>query len=142
MGCDIHLAIEVKINGRWQHYGMPRVEGNYRLFSLMCGVRYEQGQPDPVVNVLLNDVPEDADELTKFHYNWWRGDAHHLCVFSWAKISELIQKGQKYLGWRSMFPLTDEMELGYCFGNSWENWKQHAGLRGVEDVRWVVWFDN
>lgn len=39
MGCDIHLHIEIKMNGLWRHYSMPHIERDYCLFGVMAGVR-------------------------------------------------------------------------------------------------------
>lgn len=38
MGCDIHLHIEVKINGAWEHYATPRVD-RLRTCALSSGSR-------------------------------------------------------------------------------------------------------
>lgn len=41
MGCDIHIAVEVKDGGRWRMLDMPEIYNgrNYGLFAILAGVR-------------------------------------------------------------------------------------------------------
>jgi len=41
MSCSIHLHIEVKVDGTWEHYGEPSINSNYQLFEKLAGVRGE-----------------------------------------------------------------------------------------------------
>ena len=33
MGTDMHLHIELKIDGRWEHWSAPRIDRNYEFFA-------------------------------------------------------------------------------------------------------------
>lgn len=131
MGCDIHLHQEVKIDGRWEYYGNPRVPRNYPLFTKMAGVR---GVEKPIVSP--RGVPADATAMTKFHAERERGDAHTHSWLSRAEILELIQWMSRSLH-SSSFWSSDY--FGYYFGDPWE---REDAVAGVEDFRFVFWFDN
>ncbi len=142
MGCDIHVHTEVKINGEWYHLGHPRVGRDYELFSKMAGVR----NYDPIIEPLAEPrgVPADATFLTKFDYEHMGSDAH---TPSWLSCEEIEKLEEWYVKlWYERAPDKHhyiEKEFGYVFGNGWnvkrypsDNWP------GIEDSRWIFWFDN
>ena len=138
MGCDIHLHQEVKIDGVWHHYRSVDQPRNYSLFAKMAGVR---GEETPIV--LPKGMPQDATLLTHFDCDRWKGCAHS---YSWLNAEE-ISKLQKWAYdvadcdkiWR--FELDN---WGYFFGNTWGGFHDFPEERpkGVEDVRFIFWFDN
>lgn len=141
MGCDIHLHIEVKVNGKWEHWSAPNVNRSYRLFALMAGVRnyYEIA---PVAQP--KGFPEDASALTKFDYENWGADAHSTSWLSGeeldlldSRLKETLQPDDQYMG------LEGDVFHTYVFGNGF-NVKKYPGDYpvGVEDCRAVFWFDN
>lgn len=141
MGCDIHLHTEVKINGKWEHYSAPSLDRDYELFGKMAGIR--SCDTDPIA--LPRGLPADVAAVTEFDYKKWGVDAH---TPSWLSADEIDQ----LCAWaNSQYPDTDRpwldwetKQVGYLFGNSWSGFTKYPGDRpeGLEDIRWVFWFDN
>ncbi len=140
MGCDIHLQQEVKIKGVWHHYAHCSTGRNYKLFAKM-GYTDRASGIDPVAP--LRGFPEDATYLTAFIYQDWGIDAHNP---SWLNADEIRQ----VIEWKAALkePFHYPPEWGYFFGNGWDAWVRYPDdckrLRdaGVEDIRWIFWFDN
>ena len=144
MGCDIHLHIEVKIDGEWHHYGCPSISRRYSLFGKMAGVR---GYEDTIPIALPRGIPSDATKLTKFDYKKWGPDAHSASFLDSREIDELERWATKEKGWKGKNDMTGwwmEDEFGYLFGNSFAGFSRYPEDRpkGLEDVRFVFWFDN
>jgi len=152
MGTDIHLHLEIKVNGIWQHYAAPSVARDYQLFGILAGVRREELCAFPP-----KGIPEDCSVVTKLDYDLEGCDVH---TPSWLSSDEIVRfeevwaKAGKHfmIEGRAVPDFERDIEhvvLGtYLFGNSWAGWKRYPSdnerLRevGVEDVRWVFWFDN
>ena len=132
MGCDIHLHIEVKIDGKWEHYGCPDIHRNYLLFGVLAGVRNEEVIPVSYPKGLPNDITK----ITKMHYyENWKHDAHS---HSWLNRGEIIQLNNAF----QLDELGDNLERDilktHLFGNGFAD----ELPKGIEDVRFVFWFDN
>lgn len=147
MGCDIHLHTEVKIDGQWFHYGAPNVSRNYHLFARMANVRND-GDIKPIT--MPRGVPDDAATLTKFACDAYGVDGHSHSWLDAQEITELTEYINNVIELRGKHGLKwwDCDNFGYFFGNTWGGfWKyrdhQNSGTpKGVEDVRFVFWFDN
>jgi hypothetical protein len=147
MGCDIHLHQEVKIDGVWHHYGMPHVDRNYELFTKLAGVRnyYEREGKRIVPFAKPRGIPKDATELTKCDYKRWGSDGHShsfITAEEIAKLEDWVEKDRKWEGKHGpMWWMEDT--FGYLFGNSWAGFVKYPSDRpkGLEDVRFVFWFD-
>lgn len=85
MGCDIHLHIEIKLNGKWEHYGCPSIDRNYRLFTKMAGIKNYTGIT-PIAQP--KGLPEDLTIITQFDAKDWEDDAHDS---SWLNKEEIVQ---------------------------------------------------
>ena len=135
MGCDIHLHTEVKIHGKWEHYGSPNVPRDYGLFALMAGVR--KGNDDKPIS-LPRGLPKDVSTLTKFASDYMGSDGHS---HSYLNANEIIILEKYYADQGEHWP---ERRWGYLFGNSWGGFIIYPEERpsGIEDVRFVFWFDN
>ena len=133
MGCDIHLHQEVKIKGVWHHYKHQSVARNYQLFGIMAGVR---GDGPAVVEP--RGIPDDATVLTKFSAGIWSCDMHHA---SWLSSEEVVKVFQRFF--RSD-PFESCDWFGYLFGGSWQGFIEYPDDRsdGLEDFRFIFWFDN
>jgi len=70
MGCDIHVHVEYKADGKWYHYNHPNVGRNYELFAKMAGVR-DQGNIGPIVQP--RGLPDDVSFTTLFDSQRWGG---------------------------------------------------------------------
>jgi hypothetical protein len=142
MGCDIHLHVEIKVNGEWHHYANPSVQPFYALFAKMAGVRnYDNITPITPPRGL----PEDVTAVTRFDAEYWAEDAHSHSYLNAEEISELVQ-------WIKTKPFTfgfnrvevESYLFGYLFGNNFSEFTRYLKDRrhGLEDVRFVFWFDN
>lgn len=134
MGCDIHLHIEIKLGGRWEHLGHPNVGRNYELFAVMAGVR---GDEKPIAPP--RGLPSDASVVTKFDFANWESDAHTPSYLNAEEIARLED-------WLHERKIDMEWELLHCylFGNSFGGFHKYPTERSnvVEDLRFVFWFDN
>lgn len=139
MGCDIHVHVELKIDGVWEHYSSPYVWRNYGLFGLLAGVR-GYGDFDPIV--APRGLPDDITKLTRLDY--LRDHHHHA---SWLNPSE-VREVYKIWDRRWRKDGMDEL-FGFVFGNGFDavleiHHCHHSENEGfwVEDARVVFWFDN
>jgi len=151
MGCDIHVVIEKKIEGKWVQIDVPDVFDyrSYGYFGFLANVRnYSAITPidDP------RGVPEDVKEQYKEIIN---DDNYHS--FSWLSVEELLNYnydqiikdrrctrriGENYysgactceIGEGLKFSLRDFLSV-----NFFENLKR---LKDAKADRIVFWFDN
>lgn len=142
MGCDIHVHTEVKIDGVWHHYSTPSPRRNYDLFALMAGVRGREGIT-PIASP--RGVPEDATALTKWDASLWGEDGHS---HSWLSAHEIARVAAyaEAAGWKDQRGDSwwESGEFGWLLGNNWSGFVKYPDERpeGLEDIRWVFWFDN
>ena len=135
MGCDIHLHQEIKVKGKWLHYSHPNVNRDYRLFALLGNVRNYDECP------FLSDergLPADITDMTRLAAEYCKEDWHS---HSYIERSEILRLEGLY---NKCTPRRDEAfnledVFGYLFGNGWDYDPPDMGL---EDVRWIFWFDN
>ena len=136
MGCDIHLHIEMKVKGKWLHYGCPYVDRNYYLFAKMANVRNYR---DIVPISEPRGFPCDGvSEITKVCFEHDKPFVHSI---SWLDAKELDDLRQWY---NDRHPITE-------WRRDWNHHCIHTYLcgndldydvDGIEDVRLVFWFDN
>lgn len=140
MGCDIHMHIEVKLDGAWQHYGAPRVNRNYDLFEKLAGVR---GDAENAI-ALPKGLPADATLVTLRDYEGWEGDAHSATWLEESEIEQLEEWLKTQPGRFGSLDLEHEVLNTYLFGSSFTGHKRYPedNRQRVEDVRFVFWFDN
>jgi hypothetical protein len=142
MGCDIHLHTEVKIGGQWHHYSAPEIDRDYTLFGKMAGVR---GGGDPIAPP--RGLPADVSAVTALDATYWDADGHHHSWLGAAEIWELEEWLRKLMDGDPKRPDGWEMcreHWGYLFGNPFGSFHEFPRERreGIEDVRFVFWFDN
>lgn len=147
MGCDIHLHVEVKVKGRWYHYDNPYVDRRYGLFAKLGNVR-NYGGIAPIS--LPRGLPEDVSVVTQLDAAVWGDGAHSHSWITSAEIAEVVEWGEKE---RSVEDKADRFDssriFGYFFNSTYEaftkypqDWKRYRQEGGLEDVRFVFWFDN
>lgn len=135
MGCDIHLHVEIKIAGKWEHYNHPDVNRCYALFGKMAGVRDDRIKPIS----LPKGLPNDASITTKFDSEYVQGHSHSYLTSK--EVVKLILWGTNYFDrddwWDSDF-------FGYLFDSGFDNFIKYPEEypEGLEDFRFVFWFDN
>lgn len=143
MGCDIHMHIEVQIDGAWEHYANPSVSRNYNLFAKMAKVRWDESDGEPIA--ANRGVPDDMSKITRLDYQNEGSDAHSA---TWFGIVEIMQL-ENWLKKQDWGVLKNDLEYGilktYLFGNSFSGlvrYPEDIRIKGLEDVRFVFWFDN
>lgn len=145
MGCDIHFHTEVKVAGKWEHYGHPQVARNYQLFALLANIRNEDGDTVPVS--LPKGMPVDPSLITKLSCEQFGRDGHS---HSWLSAQEIVAFED---AWHDVHPIATSFDtqtdieshlFGYLERNSWAGFAKYPTERPswIEDVRWVFWFDN
>lgn len=144
MACDIHLHIEVKIDAQWHHLNAPSIDRNYRLFSRMGDVR----QCDEIVLEPLSidrGLPEDATFITKFDCERLGHDGHSHSWLSSREVGTLIKTREKWDRWDRKNSHGSSMSdiFGYLLGNTFDGFVDYPEDRqGIEDFRFIFWFDN
>jgi hypothetical protein len=141
MGCDIHLHIEVKIGGEWHHYGAPSIRRDYALFEKMAGVRGEVSE----AIAPPKGLPTDCTFLTKFLSDYEGGDGHSHSYLTAPEIV-LLADWLNSIATDSARGHDLEMDIlhTFLFGNSFDGFVRYPedNPKGLEDVRFVFWFDN
>jgi len=137
----MHLHIEIKINDVWEHYGCPYIPRDYEMFGKMAGVRNKEIIPI----VQPKGLPEDITLLTKIGHE--QEKYHHESWFNISEIAEFekwfnerAKRTKETFRWypgASWFLYLEEM-TGYLFCNGFT---ENTRL-GIQDVRFVFWFDN
>ncbi len=141
MGCDIHLHIEVKIDGAWEHYAQLGPHRDYPAFAKMANVRNcDPGSEHHTIPISKpKGLPQELSKLTELDLNEWAGDAHS---HSWLNRDELATL---VVWWRQRSDVSHstrdehlESWVGtYLYGNGFD-----YPTKFLEDVRFVFWFDN
>lgn len=129
MGCDIHVHVEIKLNGKWEHYSVISLERSYILFGKMAGVRSDEVEPI----AQPRGLPSDMSVVTVHDAEYWGRDGH---THSWLTREEAgeVQKWYKEK-FGNHAPL-----FGYVFSSYIRSDLGH--VPEVTDVRIVLWFDN
>lgn len=147
MGADIHFHIEVMLTApegteqkdmKWEHYASPSINRNYRLFAYMADVR-NNGRVVPLSQP--KGLPNDISAITKLDYG--NGiDYHSASWFGVPEIDKLrswvFEQGDSVDG-EQWWPYGLEYSVlnTFFFGNYFTD-----PVKGIEDVRFVFWFDN
>jgi len=146
MGCDIHLHIEVMVNGKWEHYAAPSIDRWYRLFGLMAGVRDHDETPI----AQPKGFPADASIVKKLLREDYGGNGH---TNSWLDHDEIMQLEDKLKEWEKEdkvkwpgYDLEASILHAYLGGNGFTSHWRYDDVpylpEGITDVRFVFWFDN
>ena len=141
MGCDIHFHGEVKIDGKWHHYSAPNIPRSYQLFAKMADVR-NYGDIVPICRP--RGLPPDASVVTALEAKNYGRDGHSHSFLMADEVAELEQWAESHLLDSAERWKFHDRFWGYLFGNTWSGFVTHPEERpqGVEDVRFVFWFDN
>lgn len=139
MGCDIHMYIEVKIEGQWHYYGEANIKRNYNLFSRLAGARLSERFP-PIV--APRGVPDDLSAVTRMHLSRWESDAH---TESWLSHDEMMKvygefDNDDWCDYDKNVPFTVYL-LGNCV-TDYKDEDYEDSYSDIENMRFVFWFDN
>ena len=139
MGCDIHVHIEVKLDGRWEHYANPSVLRHYTLFTLLANVR-STSEIKPISEP--RGLPEDCNGLTRYELE--HGEYHSHSYLDLKDLKKANKTWIKYMG------MEDWTVWGALFGEEqpylFDDWKDSFPFDNrdpkIEDVRIVFAFDS
>lgn len=138
MGTDIHLHIEVKINGKWQHLHNPNINRNYLVFEKLAGVRGSELE----AIAPPRGLPIDVTEMTKFDSDYFGGDGYSHSYITASEIS-VFDKWYKSQSNKTYAYIESDWCNCWLFGNTFARFT--AGSKdypeGLDDVRFVFWFD-
>lgn len=137
MGCDIHAHIELKINGKWEHYSNPQIKRWYTLFNKIAGVRSDSS----ITIVPPRGVPDDMSLVTKLCWNHEKKDSHTPTWLDKEEFLEVIEWANAecpFQDWKGQF---EHEQVGYITGNTFHLHKGSVPSE-IEDVRFICWFDN
>lgn len=145
MGCDIHMVLEHRYNGKWvgmhdfpaistKYAGNPppsrltfaywAVTGRrYALFADLAGVRGGPG-PEP------KGLPDDMSDLARMITDSWCADGHS---FTWYTLDEALPIFAAHIAKDDLLSDDREYICEELFGVS----RRHAN-----EYRLIIWFDN
>lgn len=144
MGANIHTHIEVKLNGKWEHFAAPDVTRDYRLFAAISGERAVDiplgNRPRAVSR--HRGVPEDASLVTRICLDQDRGLGIH--GFGWLEVGEIVRLQDELYRVRPEVVRTgiDELDLEYSIFRTYICGGTIAGHTGFDDVRIIYWYDG
>ena len=149
MGCGIHLHSEVKRNGVWKHHCEAKITRNYALFAKMADVRNDRRSPITPISK-PKGLPEDATELTKLHSEKYGVDGHSHSWLNAKEISDLHKWIRDETNPKEWFggdhsSRWEHQNMPYFMGNflnGFVDYPEEWTDCGVEDVRYVFFFDN
>lgn len=149
MGCDIHIHMEIKVKGKWEHYSHIYAERSYRIFGKLANVRISNDEHFPI-----KDLPEDCSLITNIDWKYGEGDNHTPSYLTSEELSDLynwMQSEWEHIpdDQRGGYILTFDFEYwflrhSYLFGNSYTNFNKYRNEypEEIEDIRMIFWFDN
>lgn len=128
MGCDIHLHIEAKINGKWEHLSNPLVERSYPLFAIMANIYNLENNIKPITNP--RGLPIDISDETRRDYceEMFFGE-------SWLSDEEIPILQRRY---------ADYMKKTWEYDNA-DAIKDSLQIEypsPLGEIRLIFWFDN
>lgn len=129
MGCDIHEYVEVNIGGKWIYIGGIVLPRNYLLFSVLADVRNYDN-----VECVTGDhrgLPEDIDPVLEQMSEEYGSDGHS---HSYLYPDELDKAEKIYYSHAD----SANRDWPECL----RNLRSLTKMEGINDVRFVFWFDN
>jgi len=158
MGCDMHLHVEVKIEGEWHHYSRPEVFNAVNAFYAFMGS--ERGFDFDIKPMIApRGMPKDATAITKLMESDWEGDSYsHSYVMGdelaeldkcWNRIAEDLKREFPEEGEPTdkRYDIeADILQCNHAFIHRYthpllEEERKHFPFDlAIEDVRWVYWF--
>lgn len=143
MGCDIHLHTEIKVGGRWLHYGAPEIGRHYGLFTRMANVRSHHSDIKPIS--YPRGLPDDISETTQWEADRWGVDGRSHSYLRSDELPGLRQWAKDYgLKGKHGSGCWFDDTFGFLCGNTFDGFVTHPenSPPDLEDVRFVFWFDN
>lgn len=135
MGCDIHIIIQEKVDGKWkdQDYGIEYEGRNYELFAFLHDVRNIRFNIEPYsVTNDRNGLPSD---LNINDYDYWLQELHNVFWVHLSELTDMSIYNQEIECYGKLQTVKEEM------GEDWFKYLQE--LEDLDtDIRLIVGFDN
>jgi hypothetical protein len=145
MATCINLHTEIKIDGEWHHYGNPSLGHPYRLFAKMAGVRIED-EDDITPIAEPRGLPGGASVITQMDADHSDEYSHSHSYLDASEIAELeIWFKEDHMKKNpDVLVFNPETYWGFLLGDSWGSFTKNKKERrkGLEDIRFVFWFDD
>lgn len=144
MGTNLHVHIEVKLNGKWEHFAAPCVTRDYHLFAAINGLDAEFIRPSnrPIAVSRHHELPEDMSAITRVCLEQSRSLG--LRGFGYLEAED-IDALQEEL-YRSTPEVCrtgfDKLNLEHNIFRTCIGGNTIAGHTGFEDSRIVYWYDG
>lgn len=144
MGCDIHLHIELKVNGKWEHYSCPSVSRHKVMFAKMVGV---DTWGRIIVNTDCRGVPDDISEMTRLCLEYDRSccSQHSEHWLSSSEVDSLSRWYESEQNPSRKYFEVFEADFLHCYllDSSFAGFQKgdHGYPSWLEDYRFVFWFD-
>lgn len=128
MGTEIHLHIEIELNGIWEHWHTPKINCWYQLFGRLAGVRH----PDEP-HIKPRGIPSNITKPTTWDYdNSFGHTASWLTWQEFQKIQAWVEQEHEVYsrpghGWHTV--------IGYLGGNGYQPYSD------ITNIRFIFWFD-
>jgi hypothetical protein len=134
MGCDIHLHVEVLIDGKWNYFtNFEYAFRDYKVFSKMADVRNaEISEKDYIKPITApKGLPDNISELTQIFLNKHDGHSH-----SWFNLKEI----KIFYNWliKYDFELYHEIRIDRIIIYP----EMTIFIPEIDDIRFVFWFDS
>jgi len=144
MSCSIHFHTEIKINGKWEHYSKPNISTSYFLFSLLAGVRSSENSPK-MFKMFDGITPDDVNIVTRKELIEC-SDTHSLVTYNSEEIIAFysyIREEGIIIGSKLLCLCLEWDYIGYIDGHCWDILNDPDDApEWLEDVRWIIGFDN
>ena len=141
MATTMHAHIEYRTkDGDWLHYAAPDVKADYRLFSIVAGIRSETtGIRRPLA--APRGLPPDLSEVTRISYGLDK-DNGSLKGETWLGADEFVRLQER---WNELNPGLGSLEKDFeetVFSTYGPGGTAIATHNGFEDARVVFWFED
>ncbi len=141
MGCDIHLYVEARENGKWAHKNVIGYNGReYNLFSVLANVRNRHDltpicEPKGLPTGMSSEVANKMESgVYAYHSHSWL-TLSEIQSFDWTKTATLsgVVNGPEYLHWISYNKTVGKGPDYYCQGAGGPN-IQHITEQEMESI--------
>lgn len=166
MSTDLHVIQEIKLDGQWHFLAYRRTDWDIERGKVMCVLAQDEGFENIVPPP--QGLPEDFRDLmsrrvfsrlglgqkedpipgkTKYadaHTVTWLGPIEIRQLYDWYVSYYSFNPDRLGRNPKSIDPdMKFYVDFGFCEGNSWHNFDEFRDdYEDVEDIRWIVWFDN
>lgn len=147
---ELRAHIEVKLDGKWQHYAAPTIKDNYIAFACINGYGRDYIDKDLSARIKpqasVKGIPEDISELTKYcwqvaQYPDENGDTEPFgagCLTA-QDLRNLQTQFEKINSLHTKFDF-EKMHVERNVFNTWIHGNPIAWHEWFDDARIIFWY--